>query len=250
MNPILFFLFFTLSFSACLQERDEPPPILKLEDIRPLFPHQSGKVWIYLADSVVYNPKNGSVEKIESSSFLKIETRESFVSVITGDTLHPFVRYWRPDDSSEWQIQGTSFFKVSATNLIEYRENLSFLKIIAPAYKGSNWDYLLAVPNDFVIYVAGEPVFPYNGAGLSSLTELGVTMEIGNLFFDKVASIVFFNSENAISYRYATESYAEGVGLIYKEVSILDTQIFDQGLSWDEKAEKGFTASLRLLEVY
>ncbi|MEL6865958.1 MAG: hypothetical protein AAFP19_16145, partial [Bacteroidota bacterium] len=59
------------------------------------------------------------------------------------------------------------------------------------------------------------------------------------MMFDSVATIYQADNENAIELRYSIEKYARNIGLVYREMRILDTQaIVDD--PWEEKAQKGF----------
>jgi hypothetical protein len=79
---------------------------------------------------------------------------------------------------------------------------------------------------------------------------LDQTESIGDLQFDKVAIVLLTDDgeENTIERRYALEKYARGVGLIYKEYEILDSQCSTCTEPWSEKAEKGFILKQTLIE--
>jgi hypothetical protein len=53
------------------------------------------------------------------------------------------------------------------------------------------------------------------------------------------------DSENLIELRRSRVKYAKGIGLVYRELWVLDTQCIEQcdGKPWEEKAEKGFILS-------
>ena len=44
--------------------------------------------------------------------------------------------------------------------------------------------------------------------------------------------------------RYSLEKYAKGVGLVYREIRILDTQKLDASTAWEKKAQKGFITKM------
>jgi hypothetical protein len=62
---------------------------------------------------------------------------------------------------------------------------------------------------------------------------------VGAQFYDKVCKVTEVDDENALEKRFSVMKYAKGVGLIYKEQWILDTQIFDNTIPFIEKAQKG-----------
>jgi hypothetical protein len=70
---------------------------------------------------------------------------------------------------------------------------------------------------------------------------------LNNKTYNQVAIVSLADSENLIEYRWGREYYAKGIGLIYKELRVLDTQKIDPTTAWEEKAEKGFIVKQRLL---
>ena len=64
---------------------------------------------------------------------------------------------------------------------------------------------------------------------------------IDETMVDNVLIISLADYENRLELRFGQEVYAEDIGLIYRELRILDSQCFNDcdNISWDEKAEKG-----------
>lgn len=65
--------------------------------------------------------------------------------------------------------------------------------------------------------------------------------------FKDVLTVLLVNNENLIEYRYGIEQYAKNVGLVYRELWILDTQKIDPTLPWKQKAEKGFILKQKII---
>jgi hypothetical protein len=65
-----------------------------------------------------------------------------------------------------------------------------------------------------------------------------------------VVTVQNADSENLIELRLAHEKYARGVGLVYRELWILDTQCIEDciGMTWEQKAEKGFILKQTLID--
>ena len=82
------------------------------------------------------------------------------------------------------------------------------------------------------------------------LREFAVADTIGGMNYDEVMVIEQANNENSIELRRAQEKYAKGIGLVYRELYILDTQcIADcEGQTWEEKAEKGMILKQTLIQ--
>jgi len=81
----------------------------------------------------------------------------------------------------------------------------------------------------------------------------GEAEEINGYMFDDVLTVQLADSDSEIEYRYGIEKYARGVGLVYRELWILDTQckgccnapdgtipVECTILPWEERADEGF----------
>jgi len=92
-----------------------------------------------------------------------------------------------------------------------------------------------------VISVAGESIFIFKN-WLYEYREIGVPLEVNGLNFDDVVTIYQADEKNFIELRESYERYARGVGLVERQMRILDTQCIAEceGQTWEEKAEKGF----------
>ena len=83
------------------------------------------------------------------------------------------------------------------------------------------------------------------------------SVELGSFTFENVAIIQNSDDENLIERRYVIEQYAPEVGLISRDLLILDTQcnVCCQGdfatcepIDWKDKAERGFILRQRLTD--
>lgn len=220
-----------------------------VQDVRPFFPIHPGDVWIYQVDSIIFDPGMAGINRIESTSWIKMEATERFISVTSGDTIQPINRFWRPDESSGWQFHGNGFISCTK-NRLEYTENnLTYLKIPTPVSVGDYWQGLPVFPDNYSIFIAGEPLKPFSGTNNSTLESLTVASVPGFSQATEVLTVRPFYSENLLEYRSAQEKYAKGIGLIYLETAMFDTQLIEPGVAWEEKAQKGFFARLQLVEI-
>jgi len=116
---------------------------------------------------------------------------------------------------------------------------LELKKILA---EGNQFDELIDV------LVADERVQVYKDWGDYECTAKGISLSAGGTNYQDVLTIQQGEFNSDIERRYAVEHYAPNVGLIKKEMEILDTQCVCPGETWIEKAEKGFTLVLELVE--
>ncbi|MFT6021272.1 MAG: hypothetical protein ACI9CQ_004079, partial [Saprospiraceae bacterium] len=71
----------------------------------------------------------------------------------------------------------------------------------------------------------------------------------GDFAFEEVTTIQLADEENLLEKRYGIEKYAKGVGLIFKELQIYNTQdIENETEPWEVKTERGFRVVMTLVD--
>ncbi|NJK84169.1 MAG: hypothetical protein HC912_10585 [Saprospiraceae bacterium] len=124
-------------------------------------------------------------------------------------------------------------------SFIKVENNLRFIKLIFPLIPKKTWNPHANFDDNINVTVAGETLKLFKD-WTSSIETIEEERMINGLLFKNVATILPVSNENLIEYRYSIEQYAENIGLIYRELWVLDTQIIDPTLPWEQKAEKGF----------
>lgn len=208
-------------------------------------PLEVGKYAIYEVDSIIYDPLQSGTAIDTSSIFVREEITDSFINA-TGDTVYTIERSER-DSTEEWELIDVWGAYNTQTQSIRQEENLEFIKMIFPVRDRRDWD---AIPFDdgITVEVAGETVQMFKNWE-SEMEGVDIPDSVNGIDFEEVAVVTLADSDNAIEYRYGLEKYARGVGLIYRELQILDTQNTESdSLTWAEKAEKGFILQQRIIE--
>ena len=123
------------------------------------------------------------------------------------------------------------------------------IKLIFPLQEGLDFSATLFIDNNTSIIVAGETIDAFKNWN-SEVQQVGVAETIGTYAFDEVTTINYADDENLIEKRFAQSKFAKGVGLVYSEEWILDTQCLAEceGQAWEVKAEKGYILRQTLLE--
>lgn len=201
------------------------------------FPVDIGRTWTYQVDSVVYS--NFSNTQIETTSFIQDEIT-GMETDAAGATRFLVRRSWRRTLEERWASTDIWFMSRSENQATQTMENIRTINLIFPPREGVEWDGNSFIREGLIVNIGGENIEMFKNWNY----QIGsVTSEVvGVLSFDEVLEVQQANDENAIELRFSTEKYAKGVGLIYKEQRILDTQCIEQcdGQSWEEKAQKGF----------
>ncbi|MEO1435124.1 MAG: hypothetical protein AAFV80_06265 [Bacteroidota bacterium] len=214
------------------------------------FPQEVGKFIIYQVDSIIYDQQpQGTV--IDTNS---IQVREEFVESFidnSGATIYRIERSERRDANSPWVVRDVWSSSQNETQAIRTEENLRFIKMIYPALESTDpWDGNAFIDNNTIISVAGESITIFKN-WLYQYEAAGIPFTVSGVPFDSTLNVIQANEENLIELRYSKEVYAKDIGMVYREMMILDTQCIAacEGLSWEQKAEKGFILKQRIIDT-
>lgn len=242
--PIFLLLFGVFSLTSCEEETIAATDFSLGYDYYPL---EVGKYISYQVDSILYDPTDGRIIRDSSS----IQMREAVVASFEdekGQKVFTIERSERESEANEWEIKHVYSTYRTDLQVVRQEENLSFLKMIFPLDRGTNWDALGFDPT-LIISVAGESVELFKNWE-SIVTDVDEPLSIGNFSFDEVSTIELARDTNSIELRSAFEQYAKGIGLIYKEISILNTQNIgaEDNVLWEDKAEQGFLMYQKVID--
>ncbi len=247
ISVLLFFASAILLFQAC-----QSKSTFEEYDIDPgydYFPLEIGKYRTYVVDSVLYDIGDNSVIfTYESRTFVKHVIADTLTDNL-GRPGYRIERYERLSDSVDWAIKDI-WAAIPTSNGIEWiEENLRFIKMVFPLREGVEWNGNKHIDVTTIIPIAGESVEVFKSWSYEALS-VGETEIIGDFVFDEVATLSQADSENLIELRYSQEKYAKNIGLVYREMKILDTQCIDSCFhqTWEEKAEKGFILTQQIID--
>lgn len=231
-----------LFFAACKETPDDFKSELGLD----YFPLEVGKFIEYQLDSTIFDP-NGDTTVYHSTTFAK-ETIVDTLSDNNGNILYKIEHFERAADSLPWAIKKVLSISVQDYQAIRIEDNLRFIKLTFPVEKGTSWDGNVHFNEALIVTVAGETIEMFKGWNYR-VKAVDEPLAIGAFQFDKTATVEEADNENLIELRKSSAIYAKGIGLVYRELWILDTQCIDDciGKPWEEKAEKGFILKQTIL---
>ncbi|MCB9267449.1 MAG: hypothetical protein H6558_20695 [Lewinellaceae bacterium] len=225
------------------------------------FPLEVGRSWEYEVDSIIYNPVVGGIARDSFRTYIR-ETIADTLPDNTGQVLYRVERYYRRSDSLPWKPENVFTLSRDEQRATRTEDNLRFTKLVFPVRMGKFWDGNAFFDDSRIVFVAGESIEMFSGWDYRIL-EAGAPEAVGALEFEDVVTVRnadnrYLNDLSALlNLRVATEKYARGIGLVYRELDILDTVCefccnFETGdtcrlLPWEEKAEKGFSLRQRLI---
>lgn len=208
------------------------------------FPVTKGKSWIYASDSIIYD--NGGTKIDTFVSFIKEEIGDSFIDE-AGNTVYKLNRYFRRNPTDVWSRTNTWTTYTDRTRAIRTEENLKFVKLVFPLKKGLRWDGNVFLDEDIKIDVAGESIEAYKN-WKHKIEEINEKFSFKGS--DAVAvKVNLVDDASIIDRRKVTEYYGKGIGLLKKEMIILDSDGSRPNDPWEKKAQKGFIHTLTLIEV-
>ncbi len=226
---------------------DSEPDNFSIEQGVEYYPLAVGKYWIYEVDSTIFDPTGDSMV-IFSKTLVKEEITDTLLDN-EGNVSFRYERFERAADTLPWQIRKVFTATMDGNQAIRTEDNLRFIKMTFPLKENAHWNGNAHFDPSLIVTVAGESLEMFKSWDYQ-VEELGISDAIGTFSFEHVTVIQESDAENLIELRKSISKYAKDVGLVYRELWILDTQCIEActGQSWEEKAEKGFILRQTILE--
>jgi hypothetical protein len=195
MKNKIFFLILIINLSC------DPVEYSEVKSYQDYFPIEIQKEKKFLVTNIIHN----SFGKDTSSYYLKEIITESFID-LEGDTAYRIQRYWRTDTTQTYEIKDVWVVKKSENSVQQLEENIRFTKLIFPINKNSFWN--------------GNA---FNNLGYQeySVQSIHTDFNLNNLTFDSCVSINQNYKSNLLEYENSQEIYSLGLGLVYKEVIVI-----------------------------
>lgn len=206
MKSILLVLAGALLISSCSKENNDSPAAVELG--YNYFPTDSGIIRYYSADSTYWDANNNGqlgnvafeIKEVISGTFYDAQNR-----------LTMRVERFRKDQNGNWVIWKVLADNRTSTTAERAIDNIRYIKLIFPAKAGSAWN-----GNSFNTYDAQE----------YQITDENIADIVNGNTYDKTLVVLQNDYLDAIHQEYATEKYADGVGMIYhrnKNINTLPT---------------------------
>jgi hypothetical protein len=228
----------------------------------PLYDHSpldSGKYLIYSLDTVLYNDFSQTVDT--HSYQLKVQYGRRELDA-TGKLFTRVEHYLRTDSSQNWVLSRVFAAQNDSEKYYTIENNQRIIRLAYPIQKNTTWDGLVHIRRDTSIDISGVggAIAFYKDWEDFKYTNTDVPATIGGRSYTSVSTVLQVDEINRIERRYVIEQYAKGVGLVHKEMLILDTQCsnrtrFPRGIEscanvdWAIKAEKGIIVRQTLLDT-
>lgn len=209
------------------------------------FPVGTGKTWIYASDSIVYSGVGTRRDTL--SSFLKEEIGEKFTD-LAGNETYKINRYFKRNDTDPWSKLNTWTVSLEKTRAIRTEENLKFVKLVFPVKKGLRFNGNVFVDENIRVEVGGEMVEAYKNWNHRIESDQELFLYQNDSVKTLRINLVDNATKDLIDRRKVTEYYGKGIGLLKKEMMILDSDGSRPNDPWELKAQKGFIHTLTLID--
>ncbi len=203
------------------------------------FPTDSGRYAQFKVDSTVWNDFTVPVT-IDTFRFDIRELNDSLYIDNAGDTAVVLIRNRRDSANGAWYIKDVWSMKRTNARAEKVEENERIVKLTFPIVDGAKWNGNIYNTNDPWEY---------------ELTEIGKPFTVNGFTFDKTVTVLQTGNndipsgqtEPLLHKELGKEVYAKGVGLVYKELTILEANI-QPGTPFDQRIKKGFKMVMTLTD--
>jgi hypothetical protein len=192
--------------------------------------------WVeYEVDSFFFNDFTSTVDTYH---YFRREYIESEFEDLNGDINYRLEQSIKLEENAPWVISYIGSYRQTAINLQKVEYDLRFIKLAFPPKLGKSWQ------GHSFINAINQPSLEYLDRTrfnwLYTYKTVNQPLEIGGFSFENTAEIVQIDEENLFEKKFSKEIYAKNVGLISKEMLILETQAPPSGVTFIERAQKGF----------
>lgn len=252
--PKLYYaLLLAMIFVGCERMTETIPPVSY--DYYPLI---EGKYKIYQIDSTTYDEYNCTVQ---TTSYQLKEVTGVQGTDGEGDVYYKLERYIRANATQPWTLQNVGTEKVENNELQRVVDNQRIINMVFPLKENTSWDGITYIRRDTLVPIRGGAIDMYKDWDDFVCTNIGTTFldTASNVIYPDAAQIEQVDKVNNIERRASKEVYANGIGLVFKYMEILDTQcrVGCTGVGniadciatpWRLKAEKGFILTQTLID--
>lgn len=220
------------------------------------FPLEIGRKNTYIIDSIIFLPGSGGIIRDSSRVWLLDAVADTFRDQ-EGHLVFAVERWERrgPGADSAWQYKNTWFAFRTDGQAVRTEDNFRFLPLIFPMDSRSAWNGNAWIDPFSTIEVGGQTLAPFQG-WTYQVDEIDIAGEIGGQNFDSLLVVTEADEDNLIERRFSRSKYARNIGLVEREVWILDSQYCNQMPSppdcatkpWLDKAEAGFVIKMTIVD--
>jgi hypothetical protein len=208
------------------------------------YPLAIGKTTVFDLDSVIYDPLATGIQ-IDTYRWQAREVLSDTLRSKEGNLVFAVDRSIKTRTGVDWIPRETFAASLTANHALLTENNLTYIKFPTYFDIGTNWDGNLFNDVSTKLEVAGEVLEPFSKKWTFEILSYGKAEKIGTIDYPDILTVQAQSDPKILTEkRYSLEKYAKGVGLVYREIKILDTQKLDATIAWEKKAQKGFIVKM------
>ena len=230
LSIILLLLVATFAFVSCHKENEIPADIEFAAD-KQYFPLETGKSLIYKVTEISIDKPSDYYDT--AIYYLRERTDIPFIDN-EGDTAYRIERFKSPTQNYNWRISDVWEAKLTTYTAEKVEENQRFIKIKFPLAIGKYWNGNLKNELDDKD---------------CTITSLSSKYNNENIHLDSCLSITRDSSVTQISKLYDVEIYARGIGLVYKEITDINSQEVIYGVPIENRIHRGTIYRQELITI-
>lgn len=209
------------------------------------YPVSVGRSWTFRCDSIIYKDR-GVIIRDTTSSYLRETVVDSFKDT-NGETVHRLDVDWSRDSLKDWTLIQSSFIRKNRKQLEKVEHGLPFIRMVFPVQKFRSWDGNERIHPKTTLNIQGELLEAF-AQWRYRYEYLDQSRTVNGRNYNQVCEVIETNEENLIERRFSLAMYARGVGPIFREQWILDTQNTNTGLPFEQRAQRGMILRLYLIQ--
>lgn len=255
INRFLFKLFLGVVFlTCCFACKREVQEFGEVDTA--YFPLETGRYVDYQVDSITFSKFDASTfaSDVDTSSYYIREQIGTSDIDNEGNIYYRVNRFRREDTTSNWAFQDVWVAQIEGYRAMRVEENMRYINLTFPIEEEKEWNGLVFIRTDTSFTISnGENLDIFKDWDNYVMEDVDAPMIINGLSFDETLTVAHVDKENAIERRYSLEQYAKGVGLIQKDMMVLDapqcTTALCVSYPWIEpqKGQKGFILRQRVI---
>lgn len=185
----------------------------------------------YPIETGYFNQYNVTEINIDKPSEIFDTTRYQLKELIGGTftdnqgiPTNILMRYKRTDSLQKWEIKDIWAVQDYDNRITLNEENLKYVKLIFPCQQGNTWDGNAYNINDKQIY---------------EISEINTPGTINQHSFDSCLTVLQQADSSLIHKDFAVEQFANNTGLIYKEITHINSQEIEPGIPLNQRVTTG-----------
>jgi hypothetical protein len=150
-----------LALFACNNRTIDESPGLDIADQQRYFSLELNKVLEYQVDSIVFDPATtGGTAQLVSTTWVR-EVVADTLRTQTGDLFWLIERFERRSDTLPWILARIWSAQVTPQQAIRQEENLSYVRMIFPMDRRSEWNGNVLLDENMEVKIADETMRPF-----------------------------------------------------------------------------------------